>query len=42
MWALFRWDARTLGVVLGLHFLAWLAIQTGASLQSCAAAASAG
>lgn len=39
MWATFRWDARTLGVVLGLHFLGWMAIQTGASLQSCAAAA---
>ncbi|MFG0284383.1 MAG: hypothetical protein ACF8R7_08170 [Phycisphaerales bacterium JB039] len=42
LWALFRWDARTLGVVLGLHFLGWLAIQTGASLQSCAAAAGSG
>lgn len=39
LWALFRWEARTLGVVLGLHFLVWLVIVTGAQLQSCAASA---
>src|SRR5690606_24117505 len=42
LWAVFRWEARTLGVVLGLHFLAWLAIKTGAALQSCAATAAVG
>jgi len=42
LWAIFRWEGRTLGAVLGLHFLAWLAIQTGASLQSCAATAAVG
>lgn len=39
LWGLFRWEARTLGVVLGLHFLVWLVIVTGAQLQSCATTA---
>jgi hypothetical protein len=42
LWGLFRWDARTLGAVLGLHFLGWLVIKTGAALQSCAATAAVG
>lgn len=41
LWGLFRWDGRTLGFVLGLHFGGWLLIQAGSELQSCATRAAA-